>query len=146
VVNSALGTVSGTWLNSIKQKSLLALNTVLDKLEPSKVKFFKDLDRIIKFQGKSLTEAAPEVREEAKKGLLKLWSILEPWDLEILMKRSMSEKEYEQVYAFLSKDSSLGEKFLVTNSRSKINSSEVRKKVAPKSIVDGSWGASPLWK
>lgn len=44
---------------------------MLEKLG-AKAKSFKDLERIVKIQGKCLTEAAPEVRDEAKRGLLKL--------------------------------------------------------------------------
>jgi hypothetical protein len=59
----------------MKQKGLLCCSVIIDKLG-QRCKTFKDLERIVKFQGKSLTEAAPEVREEARKGLSKLKSYL----------------------------------------------------------------------
>lgn len=64
MVSSVLSHVQGSRQNTTKQKILLCLNYVLEKLS-TKAKSFKDLERIVKVLGRSLTEAAPEVREEA---------------------------------------------------------------------------------
>lgn len=146
-MSSALSTVTGSWTNSIKQKTLLALTIVLERLK-GKAKQFKDMERIVKFQGKCLTEAAPEVWEEARNGLLKLWEILDTWDLDILMKWSMSDKEYEAVTLFYSKQGGVGTEWLmITNARSKGNLSEIqaKKKLILKSTPEETWANSPSW-
>lgn len=104
----------------------MSLNYVLDKLN-TKAKSFKDLERIAKFIAKHLTDAAPEVWSEARTGINKLKDYLEPWDLDLLLRWALSEKEYDHVIS-VTNPSKEDNSLMVTNSRSKSNFSESKRK------------------
>jgi hypothetical protein len=56
-----------------------------------KAKTFKDIEQIVKLFGKFLSEAAVEVRNEAKAGLMTLKQVMDSRDLDNLLKRCLSD-------------------------------------------------------
>ena len=95
VVTAAL-TLSDSRTHAIKQKSLLALHLVVERMK-LKVNTFRDIERVAKAFGKGIMEAAVEVREEAKRGLLVLRQGMDSRDLDQIFMRTLSDREYDRV-------------------------------------------------
>ena len=68
----------------------MALHVCLERLD-LKVKTFRDLERVAKVFGKGIMEAASEVREEAKRGLLTLKKVMDSRDLDRLLERCRND-------------------------------------------------------
>ena len=68
--------------------------------------------------GKSLSEAAEEIRAEAKLGLIELKQAMDKRDLSNLLKRCLSDRQVEKVEDFLNQ-SDQGERFMITNTRAR---------------------------
>jgi hypothetical protein len=113
IISSALS-LSKTRINGIKEKILVAVNTIIEKLQ-DKFKTFKDKDKVVAFLASSMNEAAVEVRNTAKSGFLILKAWLTNSDFERLIMRSTSDKDYAKVLDFLEKESTNTDKFMMTN-------------------------------
>ena len=72
IISAAL-TLSKTRINGIKEKILVAVNTIIEKLQEN-FKSFKDRDRVVSFLASGMNEPALEVRTVAKSGFLILKS------------------------------------------------------------------------
>jgi hypothetical protein len=72
IISAAL-TLSKTRINGIKEKILVAVNTIIEKLQEN-FKSFKDRDRVVSFLASGMNEPALEVRSAAKSGFLILKS------------------------------------------------------------------------
>lgn len=57
--------------NNIKLKKVVAVNAIIENLD-TKVKTFKDTERMTKFLASMLNEAAVEIRNTAKQGIMLL--------------------------------------------------------------------------
>lgn len=98
-VATAALTLVNSRTNSVKQKLMLALTQIVERMG-LKAKSFREIDRIAAVFGKSINEAAQEVRQEAKKGLLTLQSVFDGKDLENLLQRNLTDREYEKIDEF----------------------------------------------
>lgn len=67
-MNAALS-LSKVKTNGVKEKILIAINTILDKLQ-DKILVSKEKERIVSFLSTGMNEAALEVRNAAKSGFL----------------------------------------------------------------------------
>jgi hypothetical protein len=67
-------------------------------------------------------EAAAEVREEAKRGLLVLRQGMDSRDLDQIFMRVLSDREYDRVQDFFDKEVTKAERFVITNTRKKSSS------------------------
>ena len=85
--------LSKTKINGVKEKILIAINTIIDKLQ----------DKIVSFLSASMNEAAWEVRSAAKSGFMILKNWLSESEFEKLILRSTSDKDYAKVIDFLGK-------------------------------------------
>jgi hypothetical protein len=72
IISAALS-LSRCKINGVREKILVAINTIIEKLE-DKFKSLKDKDKVVAFLASSLNEAALEVRNAAKSGFLILRS------------------------------------------------------------------------
>ena len=122
-VATAALTLINSWTNTVKQKLILALTQIVDRMG-LKAKSFWEIDWIAGVFGKSINEAAQEVRQEAKKGLLALRSVFDGKDLENLLQRNLTDREYEKVDEFFQKEAS--GRFMITNTRRKQSSSTIK--------------------
>ena len=111
---SAALSLAKTKVNGIKEKMLVALNTIIEKMQ-ERIKTFKDKEKIISFLASSMNEASLEVRNAAKSGFLILKATLPDRDFEKLIMRSTSDRDYAKVLDFLEKESTQSEKFNITN-------------------------------
>ena len=116
IITAALS-LSKVKVNGVKEKILVAINTIIEKLA-DRVKTFKEKDRMISFMASSMNEAALEVRNAAKSGFLIMKAILPDRDFEKLIMRSTSEKDYAKVVDFLDRESTQSDKFNITNGNS----------------------------
>lgn len=87
-----------------------------------KVNTFREIERVAKAFGKGLMEAAVEVREEAKRGLLVLRQGMDSRDLDQIFMRTLSDREYDRVQDFFNKEVTKAERFVITNTRKKSSS------------------------
>ena len=117
ILTSSLAVSETRTNNAVKEKILLAITTVMKKLG-LKLQTFKDIESIIKLYGKSLTESAEEVRNEAKNGLICMKEQIETRDLNNLFKRCLNDREIAKIEEFLNKSQS-GDRFMITNTRTK---------------------------
>jgi len=113
LVSAALS-LSNTKTNGVKEKILVAINTIIEKLQ-DKIKTFRDKEKVISFLATGMNEAALEVRNAAKSGFWILKACLPDHEFEKLIMRSTSEKDYAKVLEFIGKDSTQTEKFMMTN-------------------------------
>ena len=111
---SASLSLSKTKLNGVKEKILVALNTIIEKLQ-DKITTFKDREKVVGFLAAGMNEAALEVRNAAKSGFMILKSNLSESEFEKLILRSTSDKDYSKVLDFLEKESTHTDKFMITN-------------------------------
>ena len=111
---SATLSLSKTKTNGVKEKILVALNTIIEKLQ-DKFKNLKDKERVIAFLAAGMNEAALEVRNAAKSGFLILKNSMSNSEFERLVMRSTSDKDYSKVIDFLEKESTSTDKFMITN-------------------------------
>jgi len=111
---SASLSLSKTRVNGVKEKILVALNTIIEKLQ-DKIRTFKDKERIVAFLAMGMNEASLEVRNAAKSGFLILKASLSNNEFEKLIMRSTSNKDYSKVIDFLEKESTNTDKFMITN-------------------------------
>jgi hypothetical protein len=112
LVSAALS-LSKTRTNGIKEKILVAINTIIEK-QQEKFKNFKERDRVVAFLASGMNEAALEVRNAAKSGFLILKGSMSNSDFERLVMRSTSDKDYAKVLDFLEKESTNTDKFMIT--------------------------------
>lgn len=113
LVSAALS-LSKIRTNGVKEKILVAINTIIEKLQ-EKIKTFKDRERIVSFLATGMNEAALEVRNAAKSGFLILKATLSNSEFERLIMKSTSDKNYAKVIDFLEKESTGTDKFMITN-------------------------------
>lgn len=109
--------LSKTKINGVKEKILVAINTIIEKLQ-DKIKTFKDKEKIVSFLTSSMNEAAIEVRNAARSGFLILKACLPDSEFEKLIMRSTSEREYLKIAEFIEKDTTQTDKFMMTNGTS----------------------------
>ncbi len=140
VIAAAL-TLSDSRTNAVKQKSMMALHIVIDRMQ-LKVNTFRDLEWVAKAFGKGLMEAAVEVREEAKRGLLVLKQAMDSRDMDQVLKRCLRDREYERVQDFFNKEVTHAERFIVTNAWKK-SSSVIKSKSKPRIVKKDSLKQSP---
>lgn len=112
-MNAALS-LSKTKTNGVKEKILIAINTIIDKLQ-EKILLSKDKEKIVSFLSSGMNEAAQEVRNAAKSGFLILKNCLSEHDFEKLVLKSTSDRDYAKVIDFLGKESTTTDKFSITN-------------------------------
>lgn len=113
IVSAALS-LSKIKISGVKEKILVAINTIIEKLQ-EKFKGFKEKDRVVAFLASGMNEAALEVRNAAKSGFLILKNCMTNSDFERLVMRSTSDKDYAKVLDFLEKESTNTDKFMITN-------------------------------
>ncbi len=100
--------------NGVKEKILVAINTITEKLQ-GKIKTFKDREKIVAFLASGMNEAALEVRNAAKSGFLIIKASMSNSEFEKLIMRSTSDRNYSKVIDFLEKESTSTDKFMITN-------------------------------
>ena len=113
IVNAALS-LSKVKTNGVKEKILIAINTILDKLQ-DKILVSKQKEKIVSFLSTGMNEAALEVRNAAKSGFLILKNWLSESDFEKLVLKSTSDRDYAKVIEFIGKESTTTDKFSITN-------------------------------
>lgn len=101
-------------MNGVKEKILVALNTVIEKLQ-EKFKNLKDKEKVIAFLAAGMNEAALDVRNAAKSGFMILKNSMSNSEFERLVMRSTSNKDYSKVIDFIEKESTSTDKFMITN-------------------------------
>jgi hypothetical protein len=112
IVTAALS-LSKVKTNGVKEKILVAINTIIEKLA-DKIRTFKEKERIISLLASGMNEPALEVRNAAKSGFMILKACLPDRDFEKLIMRSTSDKNYAKILDFLERETTQSEKFYVT--------------------------------
>ena len=113
IVTAALS-LSKVKTNGVKEKILISINTIIDKLQ-DKIVNFKEKENVVSFLASGMNEAALEVRNAAKSGFMILKNWLSERDFEKLILKSTSDRDYAKVIDFLGKENTTTDKFSMTN-------------------------------